>query len=117
MAWVEFETLSDSNFHTWKPENVLMLAFRDLNQYIEEDSPDDDEDSKKARSKVEMKSQPFIGPSPSDEHLKQVSESSAAKKMWNSMQSVFNRHKLFIKHAAWRMFYIDTMHAGEEIIP
>ena len=41
------EKLNDTNFHSWKQKIVLLLSLRDLSDYIKENAPVNDDESKK----------------------------------------------------------------------
>lgn len=76
---VKIESLFDSNFHTWTQRVPLALALRDLNQYIEEVAPDDD-DCRKEWMRGDWKTRPVVGLSLSFDHFEHVSDVCSAKK-------------------------------------
>ena len=112
---IKIEKLNDNNFHAWKRKIQLVLALRDLDQYIDDDRPDGDAEQK-SWDKGDRKAQAIIGLSLSDEHLEHVTEGSTAKEMWQTIMDVFQRHTLLNKLAARRNFYTATMKAGEKTL-
>ena len=112
---VRIEKLNDSNFHSWKRKIQLLLAYRDLEDYIHDDRPLDEESQKKW-DRGDRKAQAVIGLSLSDEHLEHVSDVSSAKNMWNTLLNVFERHTLLNNLAARRKFYTVTMDEGEKVL-
>ena len=112
---VRIEKLNDSNFHAWKRKIQLLLAYRDLEDYIHDDRPMD-EVSQTKWDRGDRKAQAVIGLSLSDEHLEHVSEATTAKEMWQAILNVFERHTLLNKLAARRKFYTVTMDEGEKVL-
>ena len=112
---MKIEKLNDTNFHAWKRKIQLVLALRDLDQYIDEDRPDD-ETRQSSWDKGDRKAQAIIGLSLSDEHLEHVADVSTAKEMWQTIMDVFQRHTLLNKLAARRNFYTATMKGGEKAL-
>ena len=112
---VRIEKLNDTNFHAWKRKIQLLLAIRDLEDYIHDDRPID-EASQKKWDRGDRKAQAAIGLSLSDEHLEHVSDALTAKEMWHTILNVFERHTLLNKLAARRRFYTVTMEEGEKVL-
>ena len=112
---VRIEKLNDSNFHTWKRKIQLLLAYRDLEDYIHDDRPTD-EAAQTKWDRGDRKAQAVIGLSLSDEHLEHVSDATSAKEMWHALLNVFERHTLLNKLAARRKFYTVTMEEGEKVL-
>ena len=112
---IKIEKLNDTNFYAWKRKIQLVLAFRDLDQYIDDDRPND-EIAQKTWDKGDRKAQAVIGLSLSDEHLEHVAEAQTAKEMWETIMNVFQRHTLLNKLAARRNFYTATMKEGEKAL-
>ena len=130
----KIEKLTDSNFHFWKQKIVLLLALKDLDDFIEDDPPaptvkgdptetgEVEGDKQKvnaeftAWTKKDRKARAIIGLSLSDEHLEHVRDASTAKEMWKAITDVFERHTLLNKLSARRKFYTVTMEKGEKIL-
>ena len=70
---VRIEKLNDSNFHAWKRKIQLVLALRDLDDYIQSDRPTEN-DAKQKWDRGDRKAQAVIGLALSDEHLEHVTE-------------------------------------------
>ena len=112
---VKIEKLNDANFHAWKRKIQLVLALRDLDQFIDEDRPAT-ESEQKAWDRGDRKAQAIIGLSLSDDHLEHVAQANNAKDMWKAILDVFQRHTLLNKLAARRKFYTVTMEEGEKVL-
>jgi len=102
------EKLTDSNFHAWKQKIVLILALKDLDEFIEEDPPTDEKELA-VWMKSDRKARAVIGLSLSDEHLEHVRDVETAKEMWMAIMNVFERHTLLNKLSARRKFYTVKM--------
>lgn len=70
--------LSDSNFHARKQKVCIVLALRDVDQYIEEDPPRSDE-FKTTWNRGERKARAVIGHALSYEHLGHVIDIARSK--------------------------------------
>lgn len=116
---VRIEKLTDTNFYVWKQKIQLLLALRDVEQYITEDVlPDDASASdRKTWLRGDNKARAIIGLSLSDEHLEHVRDATTAKDMWESILNVFERHTSLNKLAARRDFYTVRMSEGERVLP
>ena len=112
---VRIEKLNDSNYHAWKRKIQLVLALRDLDEYIDSDRPAGEKEQK-AWDRGDRKAQAVIGLALSDEHLEHVAQASTAKEMWKAITNVFERHTLLNKLAARRKFYTVTMEEGEKVL-
>ena len=76
------DQLTDSNFHVLKQKVQLVLALRELDDYIVDDPPDQsDTDSFKSWSRADRKARALIGLSLSDEHLEHVRDAATAKEI------------------------------------
>ena len=111
----KIEKLHDSNFHAWKQKIVLVLALKDLDDFIESDPPADSEQLAKWM-KSDRKARAIIGLSLSDEHLEHVRDVETTKQMWNAILDVFERHTLLNKLTARRKFYTVSMEHGEKVL-
>ena len=87
----KIEKLHDSNFHAWKQKIVMVLALKDLDDFVESDPPADSEQLAKWM-KSDRKARAIIGLSLSDEHLEHVRDVETTKQMWNAILDVFERH-------------------------
>ena len=112
---VKIEKLNDTNFHAWKRKIQLVLALRDLDQYIDDERPTT-ESEQKAWDRGDRKAQAIIGLALSDEHLEHVAGANTAKDMWKAILDVFQRHTLLNKLAARRQFYTVSMEEGEKVL-
>ena len=107
------EKLCDSNYYAWKQKIVLLLALKDLDEYIECDPPLEEE-MLKIWIRHDRKARAIIGLSLSDEHLEHVRDVQTAKEMWNTIVNVFERHTLLNKLSARRRFYTVSKENGEK---
>ena len=115
---VRIEKLNDSNFYVWKQKIQLLLALRDVDQYITDtECPEEDQsDDHKKWIRGDNKARTLIGLSLSDEHLEHVREATTAKEMWDAILNVFERHTLLNKLAARRDFYTVKMNNEEKVL-
>ena len=111
----KIEKLNDSNFHAWKQKMVLILALKDLDEFIEKDPPSDKSELAKWE-KNDRKARAIVGLSLSDEHLEHVREVKTAKEMWKAIMNVFERQTLLNRLSARRKFYTVTMENGEKML-
>lgn len=109
------EKLNDSNFHFWKRKIKLVLAFKDLDNFIHEDRPSD-ASAQKAWDRGDGKAQAIIGLSLTNEYLEHTSAATTAKEMWQAILNVFERHTLLNNLAARRKFYTVKMEEGEKVL-
>ena len=84
---VRIEKLNDTHFHGWKRKIQLLLAIRDLEEYIHDGRPLD-EGLQKKWDRGDRKAQAVIGLSLSDEDLEDVSDARTAKEMWQTILNV-----------------------------
>ena len=115
---VRIDKLTDANFYVWKQKIQLLLALRDVDQYIIEGRVPSDEHPEERRKWVrgDRKAKALIGLSLSDEHLEHVRDAESAREMWESILNVFERHTLLNKLAARREFYTVKMFQGEKVL-
>lgn len=116
MALVKIDSLSDSNFHTWKQKIILIIPFLILINISKEMLQGLMMTPGKHGSKVLGKLE-WFWPSLSDEHLKHLSDASTTKEIWNDKLNVFERCTLLNKLAAQQRFYTVKLQAGEKILP
>lgn len=109
------EKLNDSSFHAWKQKIVLILAIKDLDDFIE-DGPSTDKSELAKWVKYNRKARAVIGLSLSYEHLEHVHDVQTAREIWQALLNVFERHTLLKKLSARRKFYTVTMENGEKIL-
>ena len=102
------EKLNDTNYHAWKIRVQHVLALKDLEEFITDDPP---AENQAAWTKKDKKAQAIIGLTLSDELLENVREVETAKLMWLTIKNIFERHTLLNKLAARRKFY--TAEKGE----
>ena len=112
------EKLTDSNFYIWKQKIQLLLALRDVDQYISDDVVPDSTSADERRKWIrgDAKAKAIIGLSLSDDHLQHVRGLSSAKETWDAILSVFERHTLLNRLAARREFYTVTMVPNEKVL-
>ena len=115
---IRIDKLTDSNFYVWKQKIQLLLALRDVDQYIIEGRVPSDENPDERRKWIrgDSKAKALIGLSLSDEHLEHVRDAETAREMWESILNVFERHTLLNKLAARREFYTVKMFQGEKVL-
>ena len=115
---VSIEKLTDYNFCVWKQKIQLLLALKDVSEYVTDREhpgvPESDEHKQWLRN--ENKAKAIIGLSLSDEHLEHVRDCETAMDMWETIPNVFERHALLNKLAARRHFYTVTMKSNEKVL-
>ncbi|CDF39664.1 unnamed protein product [Chondrus crispus] len=114
---IRIDKLTDSNFYVWKQKIQLLLALRDVDQYIVEGRVPSEERAEERKKWIrgDSKAKALIGLSLSDEHLEHVRDVDTAHEMWEAIVNVFERHTLLNKLAARREFYTVKMLSGEKI--
>ena len=112
----KIEKLGDSNFHVWKQKVELVLAFRELDDLITEQTPPDDADEVLKWKKKDAKAKAVIGLTLSDEHLDHVRDAETAFEMWKAILNIFQRRTLLNKLRARRNFYSVQMEDDERIL-
>lgn len=108
--------LSDDNFHVWKSRIQLVLSFKELDEYIEDDPPEPESDNYRKWRRGDNKAKAVIGLTLSDTHLEQVHHAQTAKDMWKMIIDIFEKHTLLNKLAARRRFYTATMNDSEKVL-
>ena len=111
------EKLRDDNYHVWKHRVLLILGFKELNEYIGDDPPAATAANYTAWRKGDRNAKGVIGLSLSDDILEQVQQATTAKEMWTQIIDIFEKHTLFSKLAARRRFYTAKMNDGEKVMP
>lgn len=109
------EKLNDSNFNSWKQKIVLILALKDLDDFIE-DYPQTEITAFENWVKNDHKVRAIIGCSLSNDHAEHVRAVDTAKEMWNAIMNVFQQHTLLNKLFSRRTFYTVIMEKGEIIL-
>ena len=112
----KIEKLGDNNFHVWKQKVELVLAFRELEDFITEQTPPTDSDELLKWKKKDAKAKAVIGLTISDEHLDHVRDTETAFDMWNAILNIFQRRTLLNKLRARRNFYSVQMEEGERVL-
>lgn len=102
---LKVEKLNDSNFYASKQDMQLLLAWKELDDHIEDDVPPRHDDDHSTWRRKDKKAMACIGLTLSDALLQNVREVSTAKEIWNAILNVFERHTLLNKLAARRKFY------------
>lgn len=115
---IRIDKLTDSNFYVWKQKIQLLLALRDVDQYIVEGRVPSEERAEERKKWIrgDSKAKALIGLSLSDEHLEHVRDVDTAHEMWEAIVNVFERHTLLNKLAARREFYTVKMLSGEKVL-
>lgn len=113
---ITIEKLRDNNFHTWKKRIRFVLSFRELDDYLDDDSPATTSNEYASWCKKDKKAQAIIGLSLSDDHLEQVQHAETAKEMWKLICDIFEKHTLLNKLSARRRFYTASMNEGEKVL-
>ncbi|CDF34864.1 unnamed protein product [Chondrus crispus] len=115
---IRIDKLTDSNFYVWKQKIQLLLALRDVDQYIVEGRVPSEERAEERKKWIrgDSKAKALIGLSLSDEHLEYVRDVDTAHDMWEAIVNVFERHTLLNKLAARREFYTVKMFSGEKVL-
>eukprot|EP00171_Calliarthron_tuberculosum_P023184 IDg23184t1 len=108
--------LNETNFHAWKQKIQLLLAWKELDEHIEDDPPARETSEFPNWRRRDKRAMACIGLSLSDALLENVREASTAKEMWTLITNVFERHTLLNKLSARRKFYTATMLDGEKIL-
>ena len=91
------EKQNGDNFYAWKQKIKHLLAFKDLDEFIEAEPPEETDATHGAWKRKEVKAQAIIGPSLSDDMLGNTREVQTTKQMWKKICDVFERHTLLNK--------------------
>ncbi|CDF39891.1 unnamed protein product [Chondrus crispus] len=114
---VRIEKLTASNFYIWKQKIQLLLALRDVDQYVLDDIPENaTSDDRRKWIRGDAKAKAVIGLTLSDDYLHHVRECSSAKETWEAILNVFERHTLLNKLAARRDFHTVSMLPSEKVL-
>ena len=114
---VRIEKLTASNFYIWKQKIQLLLALRDVDQYVFDDVPENaTSDERRKWIRGDAKAKAVIGLTLSDDYLQHVRGCSSAKETWDAILNVFERHTLLNRLAARREFYTVSMLANEKVL-
>ena len=114
---VRIEKLTASNFYIWKQKIQLLLALRDVDQYVFDDiSEDATSDDRRKWMRGDAKAKAVIGLTLSDDYLQHVRGCGSAKETWDAILNVFERHTLLNKLAARRDFYTVSMLPDEKVL-
>ncbi|CDF39892.1 unnamed protein product [Chondrus crispus] len=114
---VRIEKLTASNFYIWKQKIELLLALRDVDQYVLDDIPENaTSDDRRKWIRGDAKAKAVIGLTLSDDYLHHVRECSSAKETWEAILNVFERHTLLNKLAARRDFHTVSMLPSEKVL-
>eukprot|EP00171_Calliarthron_tuberculosum_P021821 IDg21821t1 len=113
---MKVEKLNETSFHAWKHKIQLLLAWKELDEHIEDDSPTRETSEFPTWCRRDKRAMVCIGLSLSDALLENVREASTAKEMWTLITNVFERHTLLNKLSARRKFYTATMLDGEKFL-
>ena len=111
----KIEKLSETNFHAWKQKIKHLLALKDLSEFIEESSPDDDTESSTWKRK-DRKAQAIIALTLSDDILENVRDVTNTKDMWKKICDIFERHTLLNKLSARKKFYTAVKEETESAL-
>lgn len=116
-SFLRIEKLNEANFYTWKQKIQNILALKDLEDIIVDESPlESGSGDFTLWKKKDKKAQEIIGLSLSDQLLENVREVNSANNMWETIKNVFERHMLLNKLAARRKFYTATMDPSERVL-
>ena len=111
------ERLVASNFYIWKQKIHLLLALRDVDQYVFDDIPENaTSDERRKWIRGDAKAKAVIGLTPSDYYLQYVRGCSSARETWDAIMNVFERHTLLNKLAARRDFCTVSMLLSEKVL-
>ncbi|CDF37707.1 unnamed protein product [Chondrus crispus] len=114
---VRIEKLTASNFYIWKQKIQLLLALRDVDQYVFDDIPENaTSDDRRKWIRGDAKAKAVIGLTLSDDYLQHVRGCSSAKETWEAILNVFEGHTLLNKLAARRDFYTVSMLPSEKVL-
>ena len=116
-ASIRIEKLNENNFHIWKVKIRMVLCIRELEQYLSDDKPPPETDSKYQEwIRNDSKARAFIGLSLTNNHLEQVQHSKSAKDMWKSICDIYEKHTLLNQLTARRRFYTAEMKEFEKVL-
>ncbi|CDF33464.1 unnamed protein product [Chondrus crispus] len=114
---VRIEKLTASNFYIWKQKIEVLLALRDVDQYVFDDiSENATSDDRRKWIRGDAKAKAVIGLTLSDDYLQHVRGCSSAKETWEAILNVFERHTLLNKLSARRDFYTVSMLPSEKVL-
>ena len=111
----KFDKLDENNFHIWKIRIQQLLCYRELDDYLVDDPPEDPAELLIWR-KNDHKAKCLIGMSISDAYLEQIAHGDTAKQQWQLILNIFEKHTLLNKLAARRRFYTATMKDDEKVL-
>lgn len=115
----KIDKLNHSNYHFWKIRVQHVLTLKDLENFLEEDPPHENESRPEELyqwKKHDKKAQAIIGLTLSDDLLENVREVETTKEMWLAIKNVFERHTLLNKLSARKKFYTATMLKNESVL-
>ena len=113
----KIEKLTESNFHVWKQKVELILAFREIDEHIDDSAARPTAQTELEKwLKDDAKARAVIGLTLSDEHLEHVRDCETAAVMWSTIIDLFQRKTLLNKLACRRRFYSVKMADSEKAI-
>lgn len=114
---LRIEKLSDDNYHIWKQEIELVLAYREVDVAVIEENQFQRGCPEYTKWKqCDKMARAIIGLSLSDDMLEHVRECSSAREMLQNIKNVFQRHTLLNKLRARRQFYTVEMKQNEKML-
>lgn len=113
---LKISKLNDDNFHVWKSRILLVLALKELDQFIVDNPPPASSDGYQKWQKSDNKAKAIIGLNLSDSHLEQVEHAKTAKDLWWMITEIFEKHTLMNKLSARRRFYTAVMREDENVL-
>ena len=114
---IKIDKLNNSNFHVWKVKIRMVLCIRELDQFIDEESPPTESNTKYPELiRKDKKAHAYIGLSLCNSDFEKVQHSRTAREMWSGICDVFEKHTLLNKLTALRRFYTAVMKDNHKIL-
>ena len=111
----KFDKLDENNFHIWKIRIQQLLCYRELDDFLVDDPPEDPAELLMWR-KNDHKAKCLIGMSISDSYIEQIAHGDTAKTQWQLILNIFEKHTLLNKLSARRRFYTAMMKEDEKVL-
>ena len=113
---ISIKMLSNKTYSSWNQRIVHELAFKDFDDFIDDESLGRGSVTLNAWSTKDRKAQAIIGLTLPDELLENVREVKSAREMCTAIRNPFERHTLLNKLAVRRKFYTVTKEEFETVL-
>lgn len=118
MGGIKIDKLTETNFHEWRQRIKMVLALRDLDDLLDEDSKPGDDRTQELTlwTRRDTKASAIIGLTLGSEQLEHVMGCKTTAEMWSTLRGVFQRKSLMNKMKARREFYTVAMDGTEGML-